>query len=115
MGYAIAAKPRGPVLVLGIFDDKDHGFIYVWVEEKSGPRAYQIAYSSSLAEKLLQGRRQVEEEGGQMVLRDAKHGRGDGRSAKPKGNDTGSVGDGLEGQDSLGLDIDVIPVLPAKG
>src|SRR5271156_4248212 len=44
MCYGFPAKPHGPVPVLGILDDKAHGFIYVWVEERAGPRAYQIVY-----------------------------------------------------------------------
>ena len=112
MGYAVAAVPYGRMPVLGIFDDKEHGFIYVWVEEEAGPRAYQVIYSSGLAKKLLLGKERAEEEGGQMVLRGKSGSRG--KPGKAGGNTTGSSDDSLESQDSLSLEIDVIPILPPK-
>ena len=88
MGYAVPAEPHGAVSVLGILDDKEHGFIYVWVEERAGPRAYQIVYNSSLAKKLQQGKRQVDEEGGQIVLREQSAGRGNhSQSGNLEGSD----------------------------
>jgi hypothetical protein len=116
-GYAVAAKPHGRVPVLGIFGDKEHDLIYVWVEETGGPRAYQIPYSSELAKKLMQGKKRVEEEGGQMVLQEQKGSSGGGHNGqfgRPEGRDNVASDDSLQGLDSLELDIDVIPVLPAK-
>jgi hypothetical protein len=115
MGYAIAATPHGRVPVLGVFDDRDHDSIYIWVDDNRGPRAYQLPYSSQLAKKLLQSKRAAEEQGGQMVLRVTNglrdHG---GRVGKPESNDSGLSDDRLQAQDSLALDIDIIPILPPK-
>lgn len=122
LGYPVAAYPKQGT-VISMLPDKPHGLLYVWVLESSGLRAYQIPYESGEAGELMEAGRKAKETGGVVRIRpkgkdgDGGEGRqGNGRqgTGQNRGHGHGGGNSDLQGDDTLDVDIDVVPLLPEK-
>jgi len=127
LGYPVVEFPKQG-MVISMLPDKPHGFLYLWVlDGGSGPRSYRIPFSSGEAQELMEAERQAKESGGTVRIRPRKKGHGvdgdgdedgDGRRGHghggAHGHGHGSNDNSLEGDDTLDVDIDVVPLLPEK-
>ena len=137
-GYAVDQIPHDKSRILALDLDKPGGFIYFWIAQKDGPRAYRIPYTDKMGKDLAEAEAKAKATGGIMLFRDGKKkqdgngqggtgkGNGDGTEKGGKGNPGNSTGKfGGKGQSyggaplggddaTVGVTIDVIPSLPEK-
>lgn len=109
MGYAISGEPSIEVELVGMVDDRQHGFIYLWVKEPEGLRAYKIVYSEQLAKSLMKAASDAEGQHGGAKIRIKFNSNG-------KSSGQGGFGQqsGLGHDDSQPVTITVVPLLPPK-
>lgn len=138
-GYAIDAYPHDKDRILAMEINKKEGFIYFWIAQKDGPRAYRIPYSDKTGKDLAEAEAQAKATGGIMLFsmgkKKQKDGSGQGGSGHGTGNDQANKGNGKDngngghgggaahsyggapmGGDAAPVDvtIDVVPSLPEK-
>lgn len=110
MGYAVAAYPKDSGIVMSVMPDRVHGFVYAWVLQADGPRAYQMPFTSSEGQKLLEAMKKAGP-GGIVTIRGARDGKGD-KAGNVKGGH--AVNDMSGGDPAASIEINVVPLLPPK-
>jgi len=117
IGFPTNGEPHDTGTVLDVLGDKPHGYIYAWVLEANGPRAYRMPWDSKEGQALLRATQKARDEGGTVSIGPKKNGRpGKGKQGDNSDSKDGTGSSPLEGDnDGVEVEINVVPVLPEKG
>lgn len=68
-GYAVPGKPPENSAIIGFSASSEEGYLYLWVQEKKGPRVYETPYNEKLIKDLFKAMKLTEGTSNQIIYR----------------------------------------------